>query len=80
MDNKTMIHLEVRDEYGYIYDLKQEGECENFKDDFARLINQFMDIMTWPGYKNDYIFLESITDEEYDLLSRTLEEHRNQAK
>lgn len=80
MDNKVMMRLEVRDENGFTYDVRQEIECDNFKAEFAKLINQFMDIMTWPGYKNDYVFLESITDEEYDLLSRTLDEYRNKSE
>ena len=78
-----MMHLEVRDENGYLYDVKQELDLcpdygHGFKEDFARLINNFMDIMTWPGYKNEYVFLESVTEEEYDFLLRALADYRKE--
>lgn len=39
-----------------------------FEGEFASLINKFMGLLGYGGYKKDTIFLESVTFEEYDAL------------
>ena len=50
-------------------------EC-GFQASFAESVCQMMDLLGYPGYKKDYIFLEGINLEEYDNLVEYLDELR----
>lgn len=50
-------------------------EC-GFQAAFAESVCQMMDLLGYPGYKKDYIFLEGINLEEYDNLVEYLDELR----
>ena len=54
-------------------------ECE-FPAAFAKSVCQMMDLLGYPGYKNDYVFLEGIDIEEYDELLCALDELRRNKK
>lgn len=46
-------------------------ECD-FKASFTESICQMMDLLGYPGYKKDYIFLEGVSLDEYEDLEFSL--------
>lgn len=54
-------------------------ECD-FPAEFASIINQFMELLGYPSYNKDYIFLESVTLEEYEALEGYLHNLREENK
>ena len=43
----------------------------------ASFISKFLNAYGYPRYDKEYVFLESVTEEEYDYLACCLEEYRN---
>ena len=54
------------------------GDSEIFR--LAEFINSFLRAYGYSGYNSDYVFLESVSDEEYELLSQYLWELRNEGE
>ena len=88
MENGARIEIKITDkDNGNITKLVKDynfypslgWECE-FQASFAETICQMMDCLGYPGYKKNYIFLEGITLEEYDLLEDYLYEIRQKEK
>ena len=52
------------------------GWESSFPAAFAKLVNQMMNLLAYVGYNTDYVFLESITLEEYDELMGYLQDLR----
>lgn len=84
MENKARIEIKITDldsdqtyklskDYKFYPDLG--WECE-FPAAFAETVCQMMNLLGYPGYKKDYIFLEGIDLEEYDDLMSYLNELR----
>lgn len=46
-------------------------------DTLASFISKFLNAYGYPCYDKEYVFLESVTEEEYDYLARCLEDYRN---
>lgn len=88
MENGVRIEIKITDkDDGNITKLVKDynfypnlgWECE-FQAYFAETVCQMMDLLGYPGYKKDYVFLEGITLEEYDLLEDYLYEIRQKEK
>lgn len=81
MENKIRIRFELVDENGNRY--CSDSAVEVFRDlgetDLDVIGEQFNVFLKQCGYyrKNDHIFMEDITEEEYDALSDYLNELRN---
>lgn len=46
----------------------------------ASFINNFLKSYGFPRYDKDYVFLESVTEDEYDYLLSCLEDYRSNEK
>lgn len=77
-DSKKEIKLYVKDaEFGNEYTYEEKSSSyEQFHIEFARVINNFMKMMGY-SYDNDLVFLESLTEEEYDYLLDCLWDYRD---
>lgn len=84
-DTRTAIRLYFRNEFGSEYEI---SETANTYHDlgmdtisaFARAINLFLRHIGYSGYDKDMVFLESITEDEYEMLQDYLFELRNDAE
>lgn len=79
-----MLKLKLTMEEPHIkHSLTMEQECEPYEDEIlclAEFINNFLRAYGYSGYNSHYVFLESINDEEYELLGRYLWELRNKGE
>lgn len=84
MDNKISIGFQLENELGELY--TQGSTVEVFRDigdtDITVIGEQLNCFLRQCGYarRNDYIFMEDVTDEEYDALADYLEELRGDKK
>jgi hypothetical protein len=46
----------------------------------ASFINKFLNAFGYPRYNKQYVFLESVTEEEYEYLANCLDDYRNDEK
>lgn len=82
MDNKLTIGFHLENEFGDKF--SHESSLEVFTDlgdtDLSVIGEQFNVFLKQCGYvrRNDNIFMEDITDEEYDALADYLEELREE--
>lgn len=85
MEGKVRIKLKVEDlDYGTSIKIDKViqlypdlgWEC-NFIGEFSEILNKFMSLLGY-CYGKDRIFLESITDDEYDYLLGKLDEYREE--
>ena len=81
MENKFRIRFELTDEFGNDY--RAESQVTVHYDCGERELNiigeQLNVFLKQCGYsrKNDFLFMEDITEEEYEALEEYLEEFRN---
>lgn len=81
-DTRMAIRLYFRNEFGSEYEI---SETANTYPDlgmdtisaFARVINLFLRHIGYSRYDKDMVFLESITEDEYEMLQDYLFEFRN---
>lgn len=88
MENGARIEIKITDkDNGNITKLVKDynfypslgWECE-FQASFAETVCQMMNLLGYTGYKKDYVFLEGITLEEYELLEDYLYKIRQNEK
>ena len=81
-DTRTTIKLYFRNEFGSEYEISQTANTypdlgEDEISILARTINLFLRHIGYPVFDKDMVFLESITEDEYDMLQDYLFELRN---
>lgn len=72
-DTREMIKLYYRNEFGGEYEISEIRHMQpDFGDStimaFAKTINLFLRHIGYPSYSKEYVFLESVTEDEYELL------------
>lgn len=72
-DTREAIRLYFRNEFGSEYEISQTAETyadigEDTIRAFAKIINLFLRHIGYVSYDKDLVFLESVTDEEYEDL------------
>lgn len=72
-DTREMIKLYYRNEFGSEYEISEVRHMQpDFGDStimaFAKTVNLFLRHIGYPSYSKEYVFLESVTADEYDLL------------
>ena len=75
------LKMEYENEFGHIYTMENKVDVypdlgNDILDEFATQINRFMGQIGYPSFNKDKIFLESVTEEEYDYLIGCLDEYR----
>lgn len=83
MENTLKIKMTMEDPYTN-HSLTMEQTTQLYPDlgydeleTLASFINKFLNVYGYPRYNKEYVFLESVTEEEYDYLACCLEEYRN---
>lgn len=76
------IVMELETEFGTVTKLEQivESSCGDEVDFLSIFINNFMKAATFSFFDKDRVFLESVTDEEYEILLDYLHEIRKDKK
>ena len=76
------IVMELETEFGTVTKLEQivESSCGDEVDFLSIFINNFMKAATFSFFDKDRVFLESVTDEEYEILLDYLNEIRKDKK
>ena len=76
------IVMELETEFGTVTKLEQivESSCGDEIDFLSIFINNFMKAATFSFFDKDRVFLESVTDEEYEILLDYLHEMRKDKK
>lgn len=83
-DMRIAIRLYFRNEFGSEYEISQTANTypdlgEDEISILARTINLFLRHIGYTGFDKDMVLLESITEEEYEMLQDYLFELRNGA-
>lgn len=84
MENGAKIEIKITDlDYNSVARIEKDekfysslGWESSFPAAFAKIVNQMMNLLGYVGYDKDYIFLESVTLEEYDELMGYLQDLR----
>lgn len=85
-DSRETIKLYYKNEFGSEYEISQTAETyselgEDTIRAFAKIINLFLRHVGYVSFDRDLVFLESVTDEEYeDLLWYLGDLRRNKAE
>lgn len=80
-DSRETIRLYYRNEFGSEFEMGQTAETyselgEDTIREFSRIINLFLKHIGYVSYDKDMVFLESVTEEEYEDLLWYLDELR----
>lgn len=80
-DARETIRLYYRNEFGSEYEMSRTAETySEYGADtistFARMINLFLKQVGYVGYDKDMVFLESVTEDEYEMLLGYLQDMR----
>ncbi len=80
-DNRETIRLYYRNEFGSEFEMSQTAETyssigEDTIREFSKIINLFLKHIGYVSYDKDLVFLESVTDEEYEDLLWYLDDLR----
>jgi hypothetical protein len=75
------LKMEYENEFGHTFTMENKVDVysefgNDILDEFARQINKFMEQIGYLSFNKDKIFLESVTEEEYDYLIECLDEYR----
>ena len=80
-DSRETIRLYYRNEFGSEFEMSQTAETyselgEDIIREFSRIINLFLKHIGYVSYDKDMVFLESVTEEEYEDLLWYLDDLR----
>ena len=75
------LKMEYENEFGHTFMMENKVDVysdlgNDTLDEFATQINRFMGQIGYLSFDKDKIFLESVTEEEYDYLIGCLDEYR----
>lgn len=75
------LKMEYENEFGHKFTMENKTEIypdlgNDTLDELAEQINNFMRQIGYPSFNKDKIFLESVTEEEYEYLIGCLDEYR----
>lgn len=82
-DTREIIRLYYRNEFDGEYEISRTADtCSEFGFDtisvFAQTINLFLRHIGYPSFDKDTVFLESVTEDEYEMLHDYLQDMRGE--